>query len=126
MGMIENAAEWLGHEVEALLATESGRNEDKELCIVSVVKEDGPKSFYRVKRRGEEPEDFAEWVEAVECYNDDTFSQKIGKPKYITFLKLGGMNGYCPKCNKMTSSLVNGEHKEHTKCRSCGMILKWK
>lgn len=123
---IENPAEWIGHEIEALLATESSKEAEKELCIVSTVKEDGPISFYRVKKRGEETEEFTEWVEAVECYNDDMFSKETKTPYNITFLKLGGKSGNCPKCNRTVSSLVNGENKRYTKCRSCGTRLRWK
>lgn len=122
---IENPAEWIGHEIEASLATDSSGGVEKELCIVSTVNEDRPISFYRVKKRGEKTEDFTEWVEAVECYNDDMFSKETETPYNITFLKLGGKDGQCPKCNRMVSSLVNGENRPYTKCRSCGVRLRW-
>lgn len=66
---IENPFEWEGHEVEALLATESGGGTEKELCIVSVVRTEGPVSFYRIKEAGEDPADFENWLEAVDYYN---------------------------------------------------------
>ena len=66
---IENPIEWEGHEVEAMLATESDRECDKELCIVSVVRKEGPASFYRVKKRAEKPVNFKNWLKAVEYYN---------------------------------------------------------
>lgn len=50
---IENPAEWIGHEIEESLVTDSsGGGVEKELCIVSTVNEDRPTSFYRVKKRG--------------------------------------------------------------------------
>lgn len=66
---IKNPFEWEGHEVEAMLATESGKDGEKELCIVSVIRMDGPAAFYRVKERGEDPADFENWLEAVDYYN---------------------------------------------------------
>ena len=39
------------------------------MCIVSVIRMDGPAAFYRVKERGEDPADFENWLEAVDYYN---------------------------------------------------------
>lgn len=66
---IENPFEWEGHEVEAMLATASSADGEKELCIVSVVRQEGPAAFYRVKERGEDPVNFENWMEAVDYYN---------------------------------------------------------
>lgn len=66
---IENTFKWEGYEVEAMLAASSCLENDKELCIVSVVRQEGPVAFYRVKERGEEPVNFENWMEAVDYYN---------------------------------------------------------
>lgn len=66
---IENPFEWEGREVETILATYSDEETEKELCIVSVVRREGPASFYRVKEEGEDPADFEGWLEAVDYYN---------------------------------------------------------
>ena len=61
---------WDGHEVEALLVTESGNGTSKELVAVTVIRTDGtPEAFYRVKEAGEVPADFTSWLEAVDYYN---------------------------------------------------------
>lgn len=66
---IENPYEWEGQEVEAILATHSGQDGEKELCLVSVVRIEGPAAFYRVRERGEAPAEFENWLEAVNYYN---------------------------------------------------------
>lgn len=66
---IENPFEWEGQENEALLATESSKDGEKELCIVSVIRQERPEAFYRVKERGKEEVDFEKWLEAVDHYN---------------------------------------------------------
>lgn len=66
---ITEPIEWYGHETEALLATESSKAVDKELVIVTVVREGKPEAFYRVRGRGKKPADFTNWLEAVDCYN---------------------------------------------------------
>lgn len=66
---IENPFEWEGREVEALLATECSAGREKELCIVSVIQQEGPAAFYRVKEETEDPVDFENWLEAVDYYN---------------------------------------------------------
>ncbi len=63
------ADEFIGHEVESILALDDSAG--KELVIVSVITEGDtiPKSFYRVKERGSEPVDYEEWYAAVDYYN---------------------------------------------------------
>lgn len=67
---IEDPFAWDGHEVEALLATQSGYGSSKELLAVTVIRTEGePEAFYRVKEAGEKPADFKNWLEAVDYYN---------------------------------------------------------
>lgn len=67
---IEDPFTWDGHEVEALLATESGYGSSKELVAVTVVRTEGkPEAFYRVKEAGQKNADFESWLEAVDYYN---------------------------------------------------------
>lgn len=67
---IEDPFIWDGHEVEALLATESGYGSNKELVAVTVVRTEGkPEAFYRVKEAGQKNADFESWLEAVDYYN---------------------------------------------------------
>lgn len=63
------ANEFIGHEVESIVALDDSVG--KELVIVSVITADDtiPKSFYRVKERGSEPVDYEEWYAAVDYYN---------------------------------------------------------
>lgn len=84
--IIDNPAEWKGHEIEALLATDGSGKLDKELCIVSIVQEKEPKSYYRVKVNGKKPKDFTNWEEAVEYYNgignEEKHVKKEPMPEY--------------------------------------------
>ena len=70
---IENPTEWVGHEVEALLACQSGDGKDKELCAVTVVRNGKPEAFYRVKCAGskvrDKAQDFTNWKKAVDAFN---------------------------------------------------------
>lgn len=66
---IENPAEWVGHEVEALLACQSGGGRNKELCAVIVVRNGKPEAFYRVKSAGAKVQDFSNWEKAVASFN---------------------------------------------------------
>lgn len=63
------ANEFIGHETESILALDDSVG--KELVIVSVITAGDvmPKSFYRVKERGNEPVDYGEWYAAVDYYN---------------------------------------------------------
>lgn len=70
---IENPAEWVGHEVEALLACQSGDGRNKELCTVTIVRNGKPEAFYRVRCTGAKVQDkvqvFSNWKKAVDAFN---------------------------------------------------------
>lgn len=70
---IENPAEWVGHETEALLACRSGDGRNKELCAVTIVRNRKPEAFYRVRCAGtkvrDKVQDFSDWKKAVDAFN---------------------------------------------------------